>query len=59
MPKIKAILEFIKKSDYKSLYLANLDRRYLSHNNKNIKISDVKYILLKNSFFINKCIISI
>lgn len=60
----ETILELTKKSNYKSLHLANLDKRYSDNNNKNIKMLNVKYIILIgdffiNNFFINKCNISI
>lgn len=58
MSKIEIILELIKKSNYKSLYLANLDKKYLDNNNKNIKMPDVKYIIFLSHLFINKYTIS-
>lgn len=44
MSKTKTILELTKKSNYKSLYLDNLDKRYLANNDKNIKISNITSI---------------
>lgn len=57
-PEIEAILKPTKEVDYKSPYLANLDRKYLGDNNEDAKMSDIKYITLINDFFISKCIIS-
>lgn len=65
MLKSEIILESTKKNNYKSLHLANLDKRYSNNNNKNtIIMLNVKYIILIgdffiNNFFINKCNISI
>lgn len=43
-----------KKSDYKSLYLGNFDRKYLDNNNKNMEILNIKHIIFINDFFISK-----
>ena len=34
-----------EKSDYKSLHLDNLDRRYLGNNNEDTEMPDVKHII--------------
>lgn len=57
-PEVKAMLEPAEKSDYKSPYLDNFDRRYLSDNNKNMEMPDVKYITLINNHSISEYITS-
>lgn len=59
MLEIKARLEPTKKSNYKSLHLANLDRKYLGNNNKNTKILNIKHITPINDLSISECITSI
>lgn len=54
MPKIEIILKPAEKSDYKSPYLDNLNRRYPDNNNEVIEISNVKPITPINDHFINE-----
>lgn len=56
--KAETILELINKNNYKNLHLANLDKKNLSNNNKDTKISNIKYITLINKSFISKYITS-
>lgn len=51
------MLEPIKKNNYKSLYLANLNRKYLVDNNKVTEISDFKYITSGSDLSISEQII--
>ena len=41
MPEAEAMLELAEKGDYKSLHLDNLDKKYLSNNDKDTEIPDV------------------
>lgn len=52
--KAKTILELTQKSNYKSLYLANLDKKYPGDNNENTEILDIKYIISISDSFINQ-----
>lgn len=40
----KTILELFKKYNYKNPHLINSDKKYLGNNNKNIEMTNVKYI---------------
>lgn len=53
------MLKLIEKNNYKNLYLANFNKKYLDDNDKNTKMPDTKYIIFINDPFINKLIISI
>lgn len=57
MSEVKAILEPTKKDNYKSLHLNNFDRQYLVDNNKDIKMSDIKYIIFISDLSTNRRII--
>lgn len=48
------MLEPTKKNNYKSLYLANLDRKYLDDNNEGIKMPNIKHISSISDLFINE-----
>ena len=52
------MLKPAEKSNYKSLHLNNLDKRYLNNNNKNRKILNVKNVKFMNKLSINKRITS-
>lgn len=41
MPKAKTMLKLIEKSNYKSPHLDNLNKKYLSDNDKNMEIPDI------------------
>lgn len=58
MLEAKTILEPVKKGDYKSPHLDNLDKRYLGDNDENMIIPNVKYITPISDHSINKRIIS-
>lgn len=41
--KAETLLKLTKENDHKSPHLANLDRKYPSHNNENTEMLDIKY----------------
>lgn len=58
MPEAKTIFKPVENSDYKSSHLDNLDRKYPSDKNKDLKMPDIRHIISINDHSINKCIIS-
>lgn len=52
------MLKPAKKSDYKSLHLDNLDRRYLGNICKDTEMPDIKHITSISNYSINKPTIS-
>lgn len=58
MPEAKAMLKSTKEGDYKSLHLANFERKYLSDNDENTKMPDVRHITPISDLFISEYIIS-
>lgn len=50
--------ELAEKGDDKSLYLDNLDKRYLGNNYKDMEMADIKHITSISDHSISKPIIS-